>query len=163
MPRIPGVHQGPADHADRRRHPFAERRAAPDVRPVRLPAPGALVQGRALARQGAREGRHGDLPREHGRHLRRHRIRTRLRREQEVQGAVQAGLPEGVRQDPLPGHLRHRLQARVAGRHGAPVQVGAGIRDRVQAAQRHHRAQGQHPEVHRRRVPQLGVCAGGER
>src|SRR5688572_6938532 len=52
LPRIPGIHQGPVDHARGRWHPFAERRAAPVVRPVRLPAPGALVQGRALARQG---------------------------------------------------------------------------------------------------------------
>ena len=80
LPRVPGRHQGPADHADRRRHPLAERRAAPDARPVRLPAPGALVQGRALAGQGAREGRHGDLPREHRGHLRRHRVRGRLAR-----------------------------------------------------------------------------------
>ena len=50
LPRVPGRHQGPADHAGRRRHPLAQRRAAPDARPLRLPAPGALVQGRALAR-----------------------------------------------------------------------------------------------------------------
>jgi hypothetical protein len=42
--------QGPADHAGRRRHPLAQRRAAPGTRPLRLPAPGALLQGRALAR-----------------------------------------------------------------------------------------------------------------
>jgi isocitrate dehydrogenase len=41
--------KGPLTTPDRRRHPLAERRAAPDARPVRLPAPGALVQGRALA------------------------------------------------------------------------------------------------------------------
>ena len=39
--------------------------------------PGALVQGRALAGQAPREGRHGDLPREHRGHLRRHRVRER--------------------------------------------------------------------------------------
>ena len=50
VPRVPRRHQGPADDADRRRHPLAQRRAAPDARPLRLPAPGALVQGRALAR-----------------------------------------------------------------------------------------------------------------
>ena len=62
---------------DRRRHPLAQRRAAPDARPLRLPAAGALVQGRALARSSAREGRHGHLPREHRGHLRRHRVRGR--------------------------------------------------------------------------------------
>ena len=49
LPRVPGRHQGPADHAHRRRHPLAQRGAAPDARPLRLPAPGALVQGRPLA------------------------------------------------------------------------------------------------------------------
>ena len=42
------------------------------------------------------------------------------RGEQEVPRALQAGLPEGVRQDPLPRHLRHRHQAGVEGRLGAP-------------------------------------------
>ena len=50
LPRVPGLDQGPAHDADRRRHPLAERRAAPDARPLRLPAARALVQGRALAR-----------------------------------------------------------------------------------------------------------------
>ena len=43
------VDQGPADDADRRRHPLAQRRAAADARSLRLPASGALVQGRAFA------------------------------------------------------------------------------------------------------------------
>ena len=72
--RVPRRHQGPAHHADRRRHPQPERRAAPDARPLRLPAAGALVQGRALAGEAPGEGRHGDLPREHRGHLRRHRV-----------------------------------------------------------------------------------------
>ena len=55
LPRLPGLDQGPADDADRRRHPLAQRRAAPDARPVRVPAPGALVQGRAFAGQGVRK------------------------------------------------------------------------------------------------------------
>ena len=48
------VDQGSADHAGRRRHPLAQRRAAADARPVRVPAPGALVRGRALAGEAAR-------------------------------------------------------------------------------------------------------------
>ena len=116
LPRVPGRHQGPADHADRRRHPLAQRRAAADARPLRLPAAGALVQGRALAGQAPREGRHGDLPREHRGHLRRHRVRERQRGAQEVPGLPQGELPEGVRQDPLPRHERHRHQAGVAAR-----------------------------------------------
>ncbi len=124
LPRVPGVDQGPAHDADRRRHPLAQRRAAPDARSLRLPAAGALVQGRALARQDAGEGRHGDLPREHRGHLRRHRVRGRHGRQPEVPRALQAGVPEAVRQDPLPGDLGHRHQARLAGRHRAPVPRG---------------------------------------
>ena len=76
--RLRRLDQGTADHAGRRRHPLAQRRAAPGARPLRLPAAGALFQGRALAGQGAREDRHGDLPRELGGHLRRHRMGGRV-------------------------------------------------------------------------------------
>ena len=69
--------KGPLTTPDRRRHPLAQRGAAADARSVRVPAAGALVQGRALAGQASGEGRHGDLPREHRGHLRRHRIRSR--------------------------------------------------------------------------------------
>ena len=54
LPRVPGRHQGPAHDAGRRRHPLAQRRAAPDARPLRLPAPGALVHGRAEPGEAAR-------------------------------------------------------------------------------------------------------------
>ena len=47
---VRGVDQGAADHAGRRRHPLAQRRAAPGARSLRLPAPGALLQGRAQPR-----------------------------------------------------------------------------------------------------------------
>ena len=57
--------KGPLTTPDRRRHPLAQRGAAPDARPLRLPAPGALVQGRAQPGEASRQGRHGDLPREH--------------------------------------------------------------------------------------------------
>ena len=83
LPRVPRLDQGPAHDSDRRRHPLAERRAAPDAGPLRLPASRALVQGRALARALAGKGRHGDLPREHGGHLRRHRIRGGFRGQRE--------------------------------------------------------------------------------
>ena len=45
-------HQGAADDAGRRRHPLAQRGPAPDARPLRLPAAGALLRGRAVAGQG---------------------------------------------------------------------------------------------------------------
>ena len=73
--------------------------------------------------------------------------------QQEVPRAVPAGVPEAVRQDPLPEHLGHRHQARVAGRHRATVPRGHRVRDRQQAQERDDRAQGQHHEVHGRRVP----------
>ena len=48
--RVRRFHQGPADHAGRRRHPLAQRGPAPGTGPVRLPAPDPVLQGRALAR-----------------------------------------------------------------------------------------------------------------
>ncbi len=105
LPRVPGVDQGTAHDSDRRRNPLPERRAAPDARSLRLSAARALVQGRALARQGARQGGHGDLPREHRGHLRRDRVRSGFGRQPEVPGTLQAGVPEALRQDPLPRDL----------------------------------------------------------
>ena len=104
VPRVSRRHQGPADDAGRRRHPIAERRAAADARPVRLPAAGALVQGRAVAGEASGEGRHGDLPREHRGHLRRHRVRRRHARGAEGARLLREGISEGVQEDPL----RHR-------------------------------------------------------
>ena len=54
LPRLPDRHQGSPHHAHRRRLSLAQRGAAPDPRPLRLPAPGALVPGRALAGQAPR-------------------------------------------------------------------------------------------------------------
>ena len=61
-PGIPGRHQGSPDHAHRRRYPFPERRPAPDPRPLRLPAPGTLVQRRAFADEKPAGRGHGHLP-----------------------------------------------------------------------------------------------------
>ena len=101
VPAVPRRHQGPADHAGRRRHPLAQRRAAADARPLRLPAPGAVFHRRALAGEASGEGGHGDLPREHGRHLRRHRIRRRHAGGAEGPRLPQQGIPQGVQEDPL--------------------------------------------------------------
>ena len=67
--------------------------------------------------------------------------------------------PEAVRQDPLPGELRHRHQAGLEGGHRAAGPRRHRVRARQQAQERHARAQGQHHEVHRGRVPQLGLPA----
>ncbi len=69
-----GLDQGADDDARRRRHPLAQRRAAPAARPLRLPAPGAPLPRRAEPAQGPVEDRHGHLPREHRGHLRGHRV-----------------------------------------------------------------------------------------
>ena len=117
VPRIPGFDQGPADDAGRRRHPQPERGPAAGTRPLRLPAAGAMVRRRALAGQAARTDGHGDLPRKFRGHLCGHRV-----------GRGHAGGEEGRRvpaegngreEDPVPRHVGHRHQARLAGRDRA--------------------------------------------
>ena len=154
LPLAPDRDQGPADHAGRRRHPLAQRGAAPDPRPLRVPAPGALVHRRALARRAPRAGRHGHLPGEH---------RGRLRR---LRGAVghAGGRAAGrvpAHRDGLahPGALRHRDQADLAHGVQAPHPRRHRVRARPQAPLGDAGAQGQHPEVHRGRVPRVGLRA----
>ena len=108
VPRLSCLDQGTIDDARRRRHSFVERRAAPDARLVRVPASGALVQGRALAGARSVESRHGDLPREHRGHLRRHRIRSGRRGGAEAARFPAAKRSERIRQDPF----RHESQSR---------------------------------------------------
>ena len=129
---VPRRHQGPADHAGRRRHPLAERRAPPDARPLRLPAPGALLQGRAVAGEGAREGRHGDLPREHRGHLRRHRVGRRVARGEE--GHRVPPERDGREEDPLPGDVAASASSRSRARGPS-----ASIRAALEYAIRHKR------------------------
>ena len=68
-------------------------------------------------------------------------------------------LPEGVQQDPLPRHDRDRPQARVARGQRAADPRRDRVRARQQAQERDARPQGQHHEVHRGRLPQLGLRA----
>ena len=63
--------KGPLTTPVGRGHPLAQRGAAPDPRPLRLPAAGPLVHRRALAGPPPRAGRHGHLPGEHRGRLRR--------------------------------------------------------------------------------------------
>ena len=183
VPRIARRHQGPAHDAGRRRHPLAERGAAAIARFVRLPAAGALLPGRAHAGEAAGAGRHGDLPREHGRHLRRHRVRRRHGREPEGARLPRARVSEGGRQGSLrhqgesrrlaeaaridrraaarlAGRSRHRLQADQLSRHRAARAQRDRLRDPEQAEERDAGAQRQHHEVHRRRLPRLGLPGG---
>ena len=164
---LPRRHQGPADDAGRRRHPLAQRRAAADARPVRLPAAGALVHGRALAGEAPREGRHGDLPREHRGHLRRHRVRRPAAPEAEEDPRLssQKRVPEGIQEDPLRHGARSRASASSRSSQRGHRAARSAPRHRVrrstqQAQERDARPQGQHHEVHRRRLPRLGLRAG---
>ena len=109
------VDQGAADDAGRRRHPLAQRRAAPGARPLRLPAPGALLHGRAAPGQGAGEDRHGDLPRELGGHLRRHRVGGRDRTTAKKLDQV-PDQGDGRQEDPLPGDARASASSRCRAR-----------------------------------------------
>ena len=145
-------------------------------RSLRLSAPGAVFSRRPLARETSGEGQHGDLPRKHGGHLRRHRIRGRHSGSAEDSRFLREGISEGVQEDPF----RHKEKAAEFWKMvGAPeksdVMVGIGIkpvsrsgsvpldpqrhqlRDPEQAQERHVGPQGQHHEVHRRRVSRLGL------
>ena len=157
LPRVPRRHQGPAHDADRRGHPLAERRAAAAPRPLRLPPPGALVRGRPLAGQAPREGEHGDLPREHGGHLRGDRVGGGDRGPEEDRRVPRGGIPQVVPEDPLPGDGGDRPQGSLARGHRAPDRRGDRLRARQQAEEPDDRAQGQHHEVHRGRLPELGL------
>ena len=162
-------HQRPAHHARRRRHPLAQRRAAPDARPLRLPAPRAMVHRRAVARETPGEGGHGHLPRKHRGHLRGHRIR---RRGQGRFWTSSRRISEGLQKNPFlpaaedfkkirfgetPEVSRHRHQAGQLYRHAAPVPRRHPIRHHEQAQERHDCPQGQHHEVHRRRLSATGA------
>ena len=151
VPRPPHRDQGPAHDARGRRHPQPQRRAAPDHGPLRVPAAGALVHGRAVAGEAPREGRHGDLPGEHRGHLRRPRGRGRHSRgeaaDRDAQGRVRVGDQ---------ARLGHRHQARLGERLEAPHPRRDPVRGAQEPQERAPRAQGQHHEVHRGRVPQWG-------
>ena len=112
------------------------------------------------------EGRHGHLPREHRGHLRRHRFRGRQRTGAQDPRLPQGKFPEGIQENPLRRGAtrlgRHRHQAGLAARHGAPRARGDQVRHRPEEEVGHDRPQGQHHEVHRRRVPRLGLRPGQE-
>src|SRR5438270_10450256 len=125
---VRGLDQGPAHHAGGRRHPLDQRRVAPGARPVRVPAAGALVQGCALAAEGAGEGRHGDLSRELRGHLCRHRVAGAVGRGEEGDRLPDQG-DEG-QEDPLSRDFGDRHQAGVDRGLRAPDPQGVSVRDR---------------------------------
>jgi hypothetical protein len=71
--------------------------------------------------------------------------------------------PKDLQEDPLPGHRRHQREAGVARGHGAPGAGGHEVRGREQAQERDPGAQGQHHEVHRGRLHEVGLRAGQAR
>ena len=154
LPRPPHRHQGAAHDPDRRRLPQPQRRPAPAARPLRLPAAGALVRGRAVARQAPRARRHGDLPREHRGRLRRHGGR--------------GGHPGGRAAARLP-HRDYGWKIREGSGIGIKPISEVGSKRLIRAAINYAlekgarvgdpRAQGQHPEVHRGRLHELGLRA----
>ena len=152
-------HQGPTDHPGWRRHPFAERRVAPDPRPLCLRSSGEVYQG---------------IP-SPVKHPERMNIVIYRENTEDVYAGIEwkQGTPRGQEADRLPqqqdagGHqetgprgLRHRHQAHLHHRHQAPGAHGHPVRAGQQTQIGDHRPQGQHPEVHRRRVPRVGLRAG---
>ena len=119
------------------------------LRPVRW------YNGRAVAGEASGEGRHGDLPREHGRHLRRHRVRRRHAGGAEGARLLRQGVSQGVQEDPL----RHRGGRARAGRRSSRRSArrsarSASGRHRPQADQlsRHRAAGAQRDRLRRSRT-----------
>ena len=116
------------------------------VRPVRwyrgVPSP--------VKRAGKRG--HGDLPREHRGRLRRYRVRSGHAGEREA-GEVPARRTgrEFLRGRGHRHQADQRFRLQATGSRGDPLRAGA------RASERDPRPQGQHSEVHRGRVPQVGL------
>ena len=66
----------------------------------------------------------------------------------------------GSQENPLPDDIRDRYQAGLNRRYRASGAQGVPVCDQQQAQERHAGAQGQHHEVHRGRIRQVGLCAG---
>ena len=75
----------------------------------------------------------------------------------------QGQLPQDLPEDSLPGDHRHRHQAGLARGHRAAGALGDRVRHRQQPQERDAGAQGQHHEVHRGGLPQLGLRPGRAR
>ena len=155
-----GVDQGPADDAGGRRHPFAQRGTAPGARSLRLLAAGTVLHRRSQSGESAGKSEYGDLSRELGGHLCRHRMGWGIRR-----GEKGHRLPDqrhGCQEDTVSRDLGHRHQAGIARGHRTPGSQSAPVRDSQRSQVADHRAQGEHHEVHRRRLPRLGLRVGAK-
>ena len=121
------------------------------VRPIRY------FPGVAMPDAGREPHGHGGVPREHRGHLRRHRMARGVRGSAEAHHLPAARAARD--RHPLPGELRHRHQARVEGRQPAPDPQGHPVRHRQRSRLGDAGPQGQHHEVHGRRLPELGLPA----
>jgi hypothetical protein len=153
-----GLDQGAADHAGRRRHPLAS-----TSRCARSSISTSACARSAISRacrpgQGAGADRHGDLPRELRGHLRRHRVGGRHPEAAEGH-RLSAATRWASRRSASP---RPRASASSPSRAKAPSGWSRG--DPVCHRQRppfgDPGPQGQHHEVHRGRLPRLGLRAG---
>ncbi len=70
---------------------------------------------------------------------------------------LKQSLPQGLPEGALPRVDRHRHQARLAGRQRTAGPLRDPLRPRQPAQEPDARSQGQHHEVHRGRLPQLGL------
>ena len=160
---VPGRHQRSADDAGRRRHALAERGLAADARSVRLPAAGALVQGRAspvktpekvdmvIFRENT-EDIYAGIEWEAGSDGAR-----------KVLAFLKQEFPKSYERVRFPE--RARIGIKPVSQEGTERldPVGDRVRARQQAQEPDDRAQGQHHEVHRGRIPRLGLRAGRAR
>ena len=80
-----------------------------------------------------------------------------LRHAGESRRVAEAARAIGAPKRDVGGAGRHRHQAGQLPRHRAAGAQRHRLRDQVQAQERHARPQGQHHEVHRRRLPRLGL------
>ena len=155
-------HQGPAHDAGRRRDSLAQRDAAAGARPIRLRSPRTLFPGRALARTKSRAHERGDLPRKYGRRLRRDRVEVRHAGSEEADRFSERRDAQGRKEAHARG-FRRRHQADVSHGHEAAGPARHPACNRQRPHRGHAGAQRQHSEIHRRRVPRLGLrtCHAG--
>jgi isocitrate dehydrogenase len=168
--------KGPLDHARRRRHPLAERRAAPAARSLRLPPPRAMFTGVPSPGEASGEGRTWSSSVRTPRTLRRHRIRRRHARGAEGPGFSAKEFSKDSKRSASAPNGRGGILERVGAKDfPSDVKVCVGIKPSATAAacglihsaisyaikfkaqERDARAQGQHHEVHGRGVPRLGL------
>jgi isocitrate dehydrogenase len=115
--RVSGRHQGPADHAGRRRHSLAQRGPAADSRSVHLPAPRPLFRPACPARSSIRKRPTWSSSARTPKTSTPASSSSTARRLQPVQAALRRAVPRAVQEDSLPRDRRHRHQARQPGGH----------------------------------------------